>query len=598
MAAAVTGGAPCRHDGPHAADAAAQPPTSAASETSSARRPDGGDETVEPRPGKGLDTLLLMCKHVNHHMPLLTSLELCRVPMSSAIAAAAALCSSGEALVSLVLRNLDFDESEGEARLSSRWNCFWGVMAAARRVRHLHLVDCRVCVGSFDGLGGVDQLHSLSLENLDSSDWMSVIDLQLSKLTRLAEVRGAAYPSCGEVFIVVRCCGWADHGDFYILCCAVCFAFLQFRLFGADGQELAAAQMLMSGLSSLNDMRSLQLDELYLTVVDASARREECLCTNQVPDVNQIRSINIEFLNEGDLDVFKALFCKPKFCGLTAIRMESTDVRMTDLTVLHHLTQLECDNFHLPVIRSEASLPRLERISCFVYSDYLIGHADWPKAVALCLPALKALHITYQDLWVRPDGSGAGLWPQGLQMNQLEVLKVEDLPHLPINMVNTCGAVQRLELNLLLSWSFDKRDDDGEDEEGAIERSINSLRCNFGKHLRSLKINVNCLNKALLECVVACPLLSDLWIKSPGSSRVDVDCFSDDGVAAMSHLRDLRHVTLEGAQLITKASLTALAMNPSVQSIHIIQCPKITWRHAQGLMKLIPRLDLDIRVTE
>ena len=173
-------------------------------------------------------------------------------------------------------------------------------------------------------------------------------------------------------------------------------------------------------------------------------------------------------------------------------------------------------------------------------------------------------------------------------MYQLEELKVEDLPHLPINMVNTCGAVQRLEVDYLLSQS-DQRD---EDEQG-IARAAN-LR-SFGKHLRSLQINVSCSDTALLECALACPFLSDLRIKI--DSNVN-NFISDDGIAAVSHLRGLRHVTLEGVMHITPANLTALAMNPSVQSIHIIQCPKIMWRHAQRLMKLIRRLDLDIRVTE
>ena len=140
---------------------------------------DPDDDTLDFESGQqqaAVELQILLSEHVTR-MPLLTSLDITSVPLSSIASATAQLHVSCPALTNL-----------GSLYGSREWGDLWSALAGARSLRRLEIVDFAVQAGrSFGGIGRLNQLQSLVLK--PRYFYGDEILLQVSRLVRLTQVR-------------------------------------------------------------------------------------------------------------------------------------------------------------------------------------------------------------------------------------------------------------------------------------------------------------------------------------------------------------------------------------------------------------------------
>ena len=98
----------------------------------------------------------------------------------------------------------------------------------------------------------------------------------------------------------------------------------------------------------------------------------------------------------------------------------------------------------------------------------------------------------------------------------------------------------------------------------------------------------------LLKVATACPHLTEVRIMASSSH---LGCVTDVGLVVLAELRKLKRVEVHRSQDVTKVGVTALALNWSVDAIRTLGCARFKWPDAQGIMSMVERPCLDIKVT-
>ena len=438
--------------------------------------------------------------------------------------------------------------------------------------------------------------------------------------------------------------------------------------------------ILFLGLDSLRSLRSLQLPEEHL-----HSRRRPFADGQQIagqlthlklkfpyialhgegPDcylpVNLLYALNVPHMGVLtsllDLDIRPAVLdlkSLAPLCCLTNLTCKKLWVLPSEISsfCLPNLRRLECNQLGTESgidAEFEAEYGYLDDEDNSDYSDYEDegdsddeyehGNSRGRKAAALLFPRLEELHL-------HPGGNydsshSKELWPDGLKMACMARLSVtpgrwyqtygecesfnyegeEAGPahQMPIDLAKSCVGVVDVELDML--------------------EPLDMLTL-LGPHLRKLVLTCK---ERLLDCVLACPLLTDLSLTCKcevvaygGTERWEEGCLEKWGAQGVctswvrtasqgdqwrqgvciprgyqptnadletisQSARGLRRVTLTHCHEVSRAGIAALAVNPAMELIRLDRCRLVNrsnrWE-AQGVMMLLaPSRHLDIEVT-
>ena len=273
--------------------------------------------------------------------------------------------------------------------------------------------------------------------------------------------------------------------------------------------------------------------------------------------------------------------------------MSSDSLRVADLAALCQLTDLACKDLALPDVGSDVCLPELLSLTCF----HLRATSATPRAVAVTLPQLERLDLRGGET-VGLDGldveCSPDIWPDGQPLHRMVALVHVDLFALPLAMVRTCASVKELYMSIPAGIRVQRVGDFAESTSHPLVLCLPCL-CVLKPQLQILKIRAMLgLDEFLSDVFSACPHLAEVCIDV---TSLYSGLLTDVGLKALAQLCKLKRVEVRGSNDVTLAGVAALAMNATVDTIHVVDCALFLRPDAQSVINKVQRPYLDIKVT-